>query len=98
LPPVVDDGLTFLAASKSGSIVGGAIVNRTDGVVGVSNIFARSIPRPEVWSGCLEAISGWFPDLPIVGYESGASLREAVEQGFRPLGPLQVWQRVDESA
>jgi hypothetical protein len=86
-------GLVFLAAYDGDSLVAGAIANQTNGVVGVSNVFARSRSRVEVWPGCLRAVSERFPDLPIVGYESGAALRDAVGQGFAPVGPLRVWQR-----
>jgi hypothetical protein len=96
LPRVLDDGLVFLAAFDGDFIASGAIVHRSNGVVGVSNVFAKSTSRSEMWPGCLEAISHRFPDLPIIGYESGAALRDAVDQGFRPLGALRVWLRGDK--
>jgi hypothetical protein len=86
-------GLAFLAAYDGDSPVAGAIANQTDGVVGVSNVFTSSRSRGDVWPGCLRAISERFPDLPIVGYESGAALRDAVAHGFAPVAPLRVWRR-----
>jgi hypothetical protein len=89
-------GLVFLAAYDDDSIIAGAIANQTNGVVGVSNVFAKSMSRSEIWPGCLHAVSERFPDLPIVGYESGDALRAALEQGCTPLAPLRVWFRDDE--
>ena len=86
-------GLTFLAAYDGDSLVAGAVANLTSGVVGVSNVFARSSSRRDFWSGCLRAVSERFPDLPIVGYESGAALHDAVAHGFAPVAPLRVWRR-----
>jgi hypothetical protein len=93
---LLKNGLVFLAAYDGDSLVAGAIANQTNGVVGVSNFFAGSRSRSEVWPGCLRAISERFPDLPIVGYESGAALRDAVGQGFAPVAPLRVWLRDGE--
>jgi hypothetical protein len=88
---LLEAGLVFLAAYDGDSLVAGALANQTSGVVGVSNVFARSRSRSEVWPGCLRAISERFGELPVVGYESGAALRDAVGQGFETLAPLRVW-------
>jgi hypothetical protein len=92
-PSLIADGLVFLAAFDGDSVVGGAIVNPTDDVVGLSNVFAKGMPRREMWPGCIDAISERFPGLPIVGYESSTALRGATGYGFMPLGSLRVWQR-----
>jgi hypothetical protein len=78
---LLNGGLVFLAGYDGHSLVAGAIANQTNDVVGVSNVFARSRSRSGVWPGCLHAISERFPGLTIVGYESGAALRDAVGQG-----------------
>jgi hypothetical protein len=90
-------GLVFLAAYDGDSLVAGAIANRANGVVGVSNVFAGPKSRSQLWPGCIRAVSERFPGLPIVGYESGAALRDAVGQGFHPVAPLRVWLRDGES-
>lgn len=36
-------------------------------------------------------ISAQDPDLPLVGYENGASLRAARSAGFVSVGSLRVW-------
>ncbi|MDA8366692.1 MAG: hypothetical protein M0Z62_06980 [Actinomycetota bacterium] len=88
---VLDGDLEFLAGYDGDAITAGVIANQTDGVVGVSNIFTKSGSIPEIWPGCLHAIARRFPNLPIVGYESGASLRAALRHGFAPVGRLRVW-------
>jgi hypothetical protein len=94
---LLHDGLVFLGVFDGDSVVGGAIVNHANGVVGISNTFARSVPLSEIWTGCVDATSRRYPDVPIVGYVSGSAFDDAVQHGFTPLGPLRVWQRDVES-
>ena len=68
----------------------GVIANRSDGVVGISNFFARA-DRARAWEQCVATVSHAFPDTPIVGYETGTDLEQARRQGFEMLGPLRVW-------
>jgi len=92
LPPLLDDeDIAVIAGYSDDRIVAGAIANRSDGVVGWSNFFA---PPNDVLSFAAESlteIGKAFPDLPIVGYEHGAELRNAQTLGFESLGPLRVW-------
>lgn len=81
----------FLAGTdREGRIVAGAVVSRSESVVGVSNLFALG-DEEAAWAGCLAEVTQRWPDLPVVGYESGESLEAAVGQGFTPIGPLRVW-------
>jgi hypothetical protein len=32
-----------------------------------------------------------FPRTPLVGYEHGEDLTQALRHGFEPAGPLRVW-------
>ncbi|MFD0548777.1 hypothetical protein ACFQ0X_06050 [Streptomyces rectiviolaceus] len=89
-PELLSDGTTFLAARSEGRIVAGAIASRGASVVGVSNLFT-SADEESAWAGCLAEVARLWPDLPVVGYESGESLDSAVRQGFTPIGPLRVW-------
>lgn len=95
-PELLADGeaTTFLAGHAAGRIVAGAIASPGDAVLGISNLFATDdAPGGEeaAWAGCLTEAARLWPDLPVVGYESGESLDVAVRQGFTPIGPLRVW-------
>ncbi|TGB06280.1 hypothetical protein [Streptomyces sp. MZ04] len=93
-----DDTMFLAGASAAGEIVAGAVVSRSESVVGVSNLFARGdAPGGEesAWAGCLAEVARLWPGLPVVGYESGESLDAAVRAGFTPIGPLRVWLRSD---
>jgi hypothetical protein len=41
----------------------------------------------------LAAVAGLWPELPVAGYEEGASLGAAQQAGFRVLGALRIWAR-----
>ncbi|OEJ35976.1 hypothetical protein BGK67_26705 [Streptomyces subrutilus] len=83
----------FLAGRAGGRIVAGAVAHRGSGaVVGLSNLFAHDEADTDAaWAGALTAIAARWPDLPVVGYESGDDLAAAVRAGFTPVGPLRVW-------
>lgn len=87
-----DADVTFLAAYKEdGHIIAGAIANRSEDVVGLSNFFVPSSDTKNYWPGCAAAIRTLFPDLPIVGYERDEELQLAHQAGFESVGPLRVW-------
>ncbi|MES5823395.1 hypothetical protein [Streptomyces sp. RG80] len=92
-PELLDDPATFVLAGRSadGRIVAGAVANRSDHVVGISNVFAPHGGPDAAWPVVLDALHGLFPDLPVVGYEQGDDLAAAVRHGFEPLGPLRIW-------
>lgn len=97
-PELLDGDSTFLVARSEGRIVAGAIASRSASVVGISNLFATDdAPGGEesAWTGCLTEVDRLWPGLPVVGYESGASLDIAVGQGFTPVGPLRIWVHTD---
>lgn len=83
-----DDILVF-GQFVDGELTAGFVANRGAGCVGISNTFTLD-DQPD-WDSCASAIRGVWPDLPIVGYESGAELAAALGQGFVSLGPLRVW-------
>ena len=85
-------GLSFLRATVGRSIVAGAIVNRSDRVAGVSNLFASG-DSVAAWTGCVAAVSARLPGVDLVGYETGAALSVARRVGFRSVGSLRVWIR-----
>ncbi len=69
----------------------GGVLNRSDGVVGLSNVFCPPGHEDAAWSACLGFAAARFPGLAVVGYETGVALRAAIRQGFEPLAPLRVW-------
>ncbi|HEV8392381.1 MAG TPA: hypothetical protein VGQ35_21180 [Dongiaceae bacterium] len=85
-----------IALTRDGAIVAGCIASRSDGVLGISNLF---VPPDDVTeddgslrAACLDAAMRFTPGLPLVGYERGAALVRMTELGFAPIGPLRVWQ------
>jgi hypothetical protein len=84
--------IDVLAAHESGRIVAGAVLTRSDDVIGVSNVFSLR-GRRHAWTGCLAQAALLHPGAPLVGYESGDDLEAALEHGFEATGPLRVWIR-----
>lgn len=84
-------GVTVLGAYDGERLVGGAVANRSDNLVGLSNVFAANDNPGTIWVTVAGAVSAAHPGLPIVGYESGADLATAREAGFVAAGPLRVW-------
>jgi hypothetical protein len=78
VPPLLRrSDIAFLArVDGAGAVTAGVVANRSDGVVGLSNVFG-STPRE-----CLDAVAALHPDLPVVGYENGTALAEARALGF----------------
>ena len=97
-PPALlaDPNIVFIAALMNKRIVAGAIANRTDDVVGLSNVFAPDNAAARFWPGCVGAAMDAFVGLPLVGYESGGELAIARSLGFEAVGPLRVWVRTVE--
>ena len=93
LPALLEDhDVAILAARRGEHIVAGAIGNRSDGVVGWSNLFVKQArDLPGCAAGSLLMLSEIFPGLPLVGYEGGDALRGALLSGFEAIGPLRVW-------
>lgn len=87
-----DPAVRFLAVRDEDRVVGGAVANRSEDVVGVSNVFGTDDHGAAgVWAGIPGAVAACFPGLPLVGYEHGDDLAAAVDAGFAAVGPLQIW-------
>ena len=84
--------VAILAALGDGAIEAGGIASLGGSVVGLTNFFALG-DREAHRAQCVAAASEQFPDLPIVGYESGHDLAACLALGFEALGPLRVWVR-----
>jgi len=81
-----------IAAMRDGAIVGGCIATRSDGVLGISNLFAPAADDGSVRAACLDAAMRFAPSAPLVGYERGDSLARMTELGFHAVGALKVWR------
>jgi hypothetical protein len=90
---LADDTIAVIAAYQGQRIIAGAIVNHTENVVGLSNVFGPADTTAQVWAGCVAAAIAAFPGLPLVGYEGGRDLAVAQVLGFEVLEPLRVWLR-----
>lgn len=88
-----DPRCAILACRREGAIIAGATVYAADGAAGISNVFSAGLPQDRLWADVQQAVAGRHPQLPIVGYEQGSSLKAAQEAGFRVLGSLRVWVR-----
>jgi hypothetical protein len=73
-------------------IVAGVIANRSERVVGVTNFFAEARAE-EALRASIEAATGAFPGVPVVGWAAGAELAALKRIGFRGCGRLAVWVR-----
>ena len=88
------DDIVVLAGRRSATdedIAAGAVLNRSDSVVGVSNLFTNGGELDAAWSACLAFADHRFPGLRAVGYEAGAPLASALRHGFEPIGQLRIW-------
>lgn len=92
-PLLHNPDIVFLAAYRDGALQGGGILNRQAEVVGHSNVFAIKGRERHVRQSLVAKAGTLFPGMTLVGYESGDDLGDALELGFRSLGPLRVWVR-----
>lgn len=79
----------FIAAEVAGRIIAGCVASRSAAVVGISNLFGPD----DLAAGCLAAVQGFAPNLPVVGYDADVALERMKSLGFQELGPLRVWVR-----
>jgi hypothetical protein len=91
---LTDPAIAFIAAWHGQELVGGAVANQSDDVVGLSNVL---VPRGEhavsFWTACVAMIRSRFPGAPIVTYARKPELAIAQEVGFAPLQAMRVWTR-----
>lgn len=80
------EAAVLAGVDAQGAIRAGGVASPAAGVLGLSNLFGsrRSV---------LQAAAGLWPDLDMVGYESGNDLKAMEYYGFSARGPLRVWVR-----
>lgn len=84
----------FLAAEAGDDLyAAGCIVNVTDGVAGVGNLFDADGDAGRAWLGAVSAAADVAGDRPLVAWEAGDGLDAPVAAGFETIGPLTVWIR-----
>jgi hypothetical protein len=83
--------VAFISCLQNRQMVGGCILNQTDTVVGISNLFSTGVPFAALFAKCIAAASHFFPGRDIVGYERGDLLAASIEAGFLPVGTLRIW-------
>lgn len=86
-----DSSVRILAARGPDGLTAGAVANRSESVVGVSNVFTTTVSVDAVWFSLADAIAAVFPSLPLVGYERSEDLQAALAAGFTAIGALRVW-------
>jgi hypothetical protein len=77
------------------TVVAGVVVTCSPAVVGLSNFFTSPDDAATSWTGCVAFTRSLFPGVLVVGYESGRALTDALESGFKRIGPLRVWTAGD---
>jgi hypothetical protein len=83
--------IALLAQHAGDRIVAGAVANRSATVIGLSNVFDTGEDLEFAWSGGAAAAEALWGPMPVVGYDSDASLAAARRAGFESIGELAVW-------
>jgi hypothetical protein len=94
---LVDEAIAVLARYDDGRIVAGAVANRSATVIGLSNVFDAAGNLESAWLGGAAAAKALWGQMPVVGYDSGASLDAAHQAGFDSIGELVVWLKAPSS-
>ena len=85
------DAVRVVGGWTDDRLVAGAILNRSDDVLGVSNVFSLDGATDTAWAGVLSVADRLFPGVAVVGYGRGEDLQAALRNGFRRAGALRVW-------
>ncbi|WP_339377553.1 hypothetical protein [Calothrix sp. NIES-2100] len=90
---LANEDIAVIAAYQEYQIVAGAIANRAVDSVGLTNIFTPTANAENFLCSCIAKVIDIFPDLPIVGYETGQEVTKLQTFNFEPLGSLRIWVR-----
>jgi hypothetical protein len=88
-----NSAIALLARYDDGLVTAGAIANRSQTVIGVSNLFDSGGDLTSAWRTAAAAACARWGSLPVVGYGSGARLAAAQRAGFKSLGKLTIWAK-----
>ena len=81
----------FIAGYQGEPIVAGCILNRTEPVFGISNVFAPE-DSAATWSGMIEYIRASVTSNDLVGYERAPVINGSLAGlGVEQVGDLTVW-------
>jgi len=87
-----DPDIRFVFVIDQDAILGGGIVNRGAGAVGISNVFAANVNEHAIWKGVCDFARSSFPGLPLIAYHHRQETLEAARcAGFATIGLLRVW-------
>lgn len=88
---LADARITILARSDGRRLRAGAIANRSQSVIGLTNVFDIDGDLESAWrDGASAAQTAWGP-MPVVSYDASESLDAAHRAGFETIGNLTVW-------
>lgn len=88
LPSLLENGdVAVVGCGEGAGLVAGAILNRAEDVVGVTNFFGK----PRELPGLLARAGQLYPGQPLVCYEEERAARGMIAAGFEKLGALRVW-------
>ncbi len=88
-----EPSLVFATYQPHGDVLAGALFNRGDDAIGISNVFTSGCSKEDAWSGAVGFAGVLFGDARIVGYGDDEELALATANGFADIGPLRVWIR-----
>jgi len=91
-----DDNFAMFSGRRSGVVVAGGTLYRSDGVVGLTNVMADPAEARAVWHDMQSLAASTFPGMALVGYESDDELKAAHRAGFEVGDPLRVWVKAKD--
>jgi hypothetical protein len=91
---LADSSLALFTMTLEGRAAGGFALNRSEGAIGLSNVFqleGLELDSRIFVRECARMARWLHPDRAVVGYGSESVLESLASLGFGSLGPLCVW-------
>ncbi|OBQ84112.1 hypothetical protein [Mesorhizobium sp. WSM3873] len=89
---LADPAIAILGRRTADGFTAGCIANRSELVIGLSNVFATD-GNPTYRDAVRAAANTFAESRALVGYERGGGLDDALTCGFQTTGTLRVWIR-----